>query len=285
MNPAAGRGRAERVISRVHASAAKDDYCFETTTSPGDERRAVLAVLGRGCTTIVAVGGDGTWSKVASAIVESGSDCRLALLAAGTGNDFAKSIGAPARDIDATLHLAREGPEIRIDVLRVGDDHCLNVAGFGFDAQVLASIRPVPFLSGDALYIYSAVRELFSYRGVEIDIGDGFRNHLILAACNGRHFGGQFNIAPGARLDDGLIDLIAIGDASPLQRMGLFASVIAGKHTARPDVTERRVPAITLRFRSSPVYEIDGELRRGSASEISLAVLPRVLRVVTRAGI
>ena len=281
MNPAAGRGRARHVISRVHASAARDDYCFETTQSAGDERRAVRAVLERGCTTIVAVGGDGTWSKIASAMVESGADCRLALLAAGTGNDFAKSVGAPARDIDATLQLAREGPDIWIDVLRVGNDHCVNVAGFGFDAQVLASIRPVPFLGGDALYIYSAVRELFSYRGVEIDTGDGFRNHLILAACNGRHFGGQFNIAPGARLDDGFMDLIAIGDASPLQRMGLFASVIAGKHTARPDVTERRVTDLTLRFRSPPTYEIDGELRRGSALEIPLKVLPRALRVVT----
>jgi diacylglycerol kinase (ATP) len=285
MNPAAGRGHARRVISRVHAGTEKDDYCFETTRSAGDERRAVRAVLDRGCTTIVALGGDGTWSKVASAIVESAADCRLALLAAGTGNDFAKSVGAPAHDIDATLELARAGPDVLIDVLRVGDDHCLNVAGFGFDAQVLASVRPMPFLSGDALYIYSAVRELFSYRGVEIDAGDGFRNHLILAACNGRHFGGQFNIAPGARPNDGLMNLVAIGDASPLQRMALFASVIAGKHTTRPDVTERRVAEMTLRFRSAPVYEIDGELRRATTLEIPLEILPRVLRLVTAARI
>lgn len=281
MNPAAGRGRAERVISRVLARAAKDDYCLETTASAGDERRAVLAALRRGCTTLVAVGGDGTWSKVASAIVESGADCRLALLAAGTGNDFAKSVGAPARDIETTLRLAREGPDMQIDVLRVGPDHCVNVAGFGFDAQVLAGIRPVPFLSGDALYIYSAVRQLFSYRGVEIDTGDGFHNHLIFAACNGRHFGGQFRIAPNARLDDGLMDIIAIHDASPIQRMGLFAAAMAGKHTARPDVTERRVAEATLRFRSPPVYEIDGELRRAPTSEIMIAVLPKALRVVT----
>ena len=284
MNPVAGRGRAQRVISRVRASAAKDDYCFETTRSAGDERRAVRAVLERGCSTIVALGGDGTWSNVASAIVESAAECRLALLAAGTGNDFAKSVGAPAHDIDATLRLARDGPDARIDMLRVGDEHCLNVAGFGFDAQVLATIRPVPFLTGDALYAYTAVRELFNYRGVEIDSGDGFRNHLIFAACNGRHFGGQFNIAPDARLDDGLMDLIAIDDASPIQRIGLFSSVMAGRHTARSDVTERRVSGITLRFRAPPVYDIDGELRRASASEIPLSVLPRALRVVTAAG-
>lgn len=282
MNPAAGRGRALRVISRV-LSSAKDDYFLQATTHSGDERRVVLEALGRGCTTLVAVGGDGTWSKVAATLVEARSDCRLALIAAGTGNDFAKSVGAPARDIDETLRLAREGPDVLIDVLRIGDECCVNVAGFGFDAQVLASIRPTPFLRGDALYIYSALRELFFYRGLEIDAGDGFRNHLIFAACNGRHFGGQFNIAPNARLDDGLMDIIAIHDASPLQRIALFASVIGGKHTSRPDVSERRVAETTLRFRTPPVYEIDGELRRAATPELRLVVLPKVLRVVTAA--
>ena len=170
---------------------------------------------------------------------------------------------------------------MRIDVLRVGADYCVNVAGFGFDAQVLDSIRPTAFLNGDALYIYSAIRELFSYGGVEIDTGEGFRNHLIFAACNGRHFGGQFRIAPNARLEDGLMDIIAVHDASPLQRMGLFASVIAGKHTTRSDVSERRVSEATLRFRSPPVYEIDGEVRRATSAEIEISVLPKALRVVT----
>jgi diacylglycerol kinase (ATP) len=283
-NPAAGRGRAREVIARVLASTGGDEYFLQATTHPGDERRAVLAALDRGCSTLVAVGGDGTWSKVAAAMVEAKCDCRLALVAAGTGNDFAKSVGAPARDIEQTLRLAREGPDILIDVLRVGEDICVNVAGFGFDAHVLASIRPVPLLSGDALYLYSAARELFLYRGLQIDAGDGPRNHLILAACNGRHFGGQFNIAPNARLDDGLMDIIAIHDASPLQRMALFASVIAGTHTTRSGVTEHRVAETVLRFPTAPIYEIDGELRRASKTELTLSIEPRALRVVTAAA-
>ena len=278
-NPTAGRGRGAAVTARV-VQAAGDDCPLFITTYAGDEARCVADALRDGATTIFAVGGDGTWSKVAHAIIEAKADCALALIAAGTGNDFAKGVGAPASDIAATLAQARAGRHRAIDVLRIGAHSCVNVAGFGFDAHVLASIRPVPLLRGDAVYIFTALRELFAYRGLEIDTGDGFRNHLILAVCNGPRFGGQFHIAPAARMDDGIANVIAINDVPPLARLGLFASVIAGKHESRGDVTQRSVASMTLRFRTPPVYDIDGELHRGSSTELAVTVQPRALRVV-----
>lgn len=279
-NPAAGRGRAADITAKVVEAAGPDCPLFVTRHS-GDEGRCVAAALQSGAGAIIAVGGDGTWSKVAGALLAQQSDCRLAVIAAGTGNDFAKSAGAPSTDIERTVRLARDDVHITVDVLRIADDYCINVAGFGFDAHVLASIRPVPLLSGDALYIYSALRELFFFKGLEIDAGNGFRNHLILAVCNGARFGGQFHIAPRARLDDGLATIVAIHDASPLARLGLFASVIGGSHTSRGDVTEITVRSATLKFRAPPIYEIDGELRQARESEIALRVIPGALRVIT----
>ena len=279
-NPAAGRGRGARVTARV-VDAAGSACPIYVTNHTGDEAGCVAAALGEGATTIIAVGGDGTWSKVGAALVERSADCRLALVAAGTGNDFAKSAGAPSNDIEATILAAREGPDIAVDVVRIAEHYCINVAGFGFDAHVLANVRPMPLLSGDALYIYSALRELFAFRGIEIDTGSGFRNHLILAVCNGARFGGQFHIAPRARLDDGEANLIAIHDASPFARIGLFSSVIAGNHLQRPDVAESRISSAVLRFREPPVFEIDGELKRAESTELSIRVQPRALRVVT----
>ena len=279
-NPAAGRGRGTRVTARVIGAVGSDCPIY-VSSHTGDESRCVAAALSEGATTIIAVGGDGTWSRIGAALVERSADCRLALVAAGTGNDFAKSVGASSGDVEATVLAAREGPDIAVDVLRIGEHYCINVAGFGFDAHVLANVRPVPLLTGDALYIYSALRELFAFRGIEIDTGSGFRNHLILAVCNGARFGGQFHIAPNARLDDGEANVIAIRDASPLARISLFSSVIAGKHLHRPDVAESRVDHAVLRFREPPVFEIDGELHRASSSELSISVQPRALRVVT----
>ncbi len=281
VNPAAGRGRARRLLARMQGSGAAEEYDIQMTVGPGDERRATLAALDRGCTTLVAIGGDGTWSQVAGALVESRADCRLALVAAGTGNDFAKSAGAPAHDLESTLRLAAEGADIAVDVIRIGGGICLNVAGFGFDAAVLADTAGIPILRGDALYLAAAARQLFQYQGLEIDTGSGFRRHLLLAICNGRHFGGQFHIAPHARLDDGLLEIIAIHDATSWQRIRLFASVIQGAHLGLSGVSSQSVTQMTLRFRQPPAYEIDGELRRAAGAELSIEVLPRVLRVVT----
>ena len=279
-NPAAGRGRAAAVAANVVEAAGGDCPVF-ITRHTGDEARCVVAAIEHGAGTIIAVGGDGTWSKVASAVLDRRPDCRMALVAAGTGNDFAKSLGAPSADIVQTIRLAREDAHVAVDVLRVADEYCINVAGFGFDAHVLANVRPVPLLRGDALYMYSALRELFFFNGLEIDAGNGFRNHLILAVCNGARFGGQFHIAPSARLDDGLANIVAIHDASPLARIGLFASVIAGSHSTRSDVTQTTVRSAMLKFRAPPMYEIDGELRQARESEIEVHVIPRALRVVT----
>ena len=279
-NPAAGRGRGKRLTARVLEHTGKGCPLFITTHS-GDEARAVTAALSNGANTIVAVGGDGTWSKVAQAILETDADCRLALVAAGTGNDFAKGVGAPADDIPATIALARSTRYTAIDAVRIADDYCINVAGFGFDAHVLASLRPMTLLRGDAVYMYTALRELLAYGGVEIDTGNGFLNHLIFAVCNGPRFGGRFHIAPSARFDDGVANIIAINDVPPLARGGLFASVMRGRHEARFDVSQRTVASMTLRFRQPPIYEIDGELHRARGTEIDICVHPGVLRVAT----
>jgi len=190
---------------------------------PGDEKRLAALALHDGATTIVACGGDGTWSNAANAILSSGSNCRLALLAAGTGNDFAKTVGAPARDLAATARLAVEGPEMLVDVGRIEDRYFLNVTGFGFDIAVLDDLENIPFLTGDLLYLTAALRQLFKFDGMSVDIttaavARGARAHLMLIVANGRNFGGMFQIAPDARINDGLLDAIAILDAPPLTR-------------------------------------------------------------------
>src|SRR6185295_19805611 len=159
-----------------HAFGAFGVIDIETTSAAGEERTLARTALDQGCTTLVAVGGDGTWSQVAGAILEARADCRLALLAAGTGNDFAKTARAPATDIAETARLAVEGPDVRVDVGHVEGRHFLNIAGFGFDIAVLEDCSRITWLSGPALYPVSALRQLFGYRGVEIEI-NSLRNH------------------------------------------------------------------------------------------------------------
>jgi diacylglycerol kinase (ATP) len=289
VNPAAGRGRGARVVERVRdAFSAVGVDEIRITSAAGDEKTLTRGAVDSGFTTIVAVGGDGTWSNVANAILESGSDARLVLMAAGTGNDFAKTAGVPARDFEASARLAVEGGEVRVDVGRIEESYFLNIAGFGFDIAVLEDVERIPWLTGDALYYCSALRQLLGYRGIEIRVDPPLRSgtrarHLMLVVANARHFGGAFHIAPEASLTDGRLDAISILDTPPLRRFSLFGAVAKGTHTARDDVKVEQAESFRIAFREPPAYETDGEYRRARAAELEVRCVPRALRLAVPA--
>jgi diacylglycerol kinase (ATP) len=291
VNPAAGRGRAARMLGAIRAAfGAVGVSAIETTAVAGDERDLARRALDDGCTTLVAVGGDGTWSQVAGAILAARADCRIALLAAGTGNDFAKTVGAPAQDLAATARLAVSGADTLVDVGWIEGRHFLNIAGFGFDIAVLEDCKRIRWVSGGALYPVSALRQLFGYRGIEIEVGSlqarrERARHLMLIVANAKHFGGAFHIAPRADLSDGLLDAISILDAPPLGRVGLFVGAARGTHLGHERVIEEKSARFTLRFAEPPAYETDGEYHRAASNELELRCVPGALRVVVGAAV
>ena len=284
MNPAAGRGRGARVegaVRRAFAAVGVGDSAFQRTSRSGDEPVLTRRALDDGATTIVAVGGDGTWSNVADAILHSRADCRLALLAAGTANDFGKSIGLPAHDCEATAQLTVDGPDRRVDVGRIENRHFLNAVGFGFDVAVLESISNTRWLRGSFVYAYAALRQLFHYRGIELARADEeHATRLLFVVANGKWFGGAFQIAPHASCYDGLLDAVAIADSSPLGRARLFVNALRGSHVRLPAVEMRQARTFSLTFRSPPAYEVDGEFCRAETRKLEIECLPAALRVV-----
>lgn len=290
LNPAAGKGRgakAEGALRRAFADVGVADV--RLTAARGDEQRLAREAVADGVDTVVAVGGDGTWGNVANALIATGADVRLALGAAGTGNDFAKSVGAPAADLAATARLAVDGPDMRVDVGRIEDKHFLNVAGFGFDIAVIEDVETFTRLKGELVYMVSAVRQLFGFRGIDIGLSSaavrrGPASQLMLIVANGRNFGGAFRIAPEASLTDGQLDAIAIGAASPLARVPLLAAVARGRHIGRAGVTAEQSPYFTLTFAAPPAYETDGEYNRARSATLEVRCVPGALRVVTPAA-
>ena len=122
VNPASGRGAGARALPAIRAAFSSVGVSdVRLTSAKGDEAKQARRALDDGFDTIVACGGDGTWSNVANGVLEAGAgrQARLALLATGTGNDFAKTVGAPARDFGATARLAVEGADMPVDVGRV----------------------------------------------------------------------------------------------------------------------------------------------------------------------
>jgi len=288
-NPASGRGRGSRIIPRIQSLLSESGAGeLRTTSARGDERAVVARALDDGFDTLVALGGDGTWSNVANAILDSGdaSSVRLGLLAAGTGNDFAKTIGAPVHDARETIRLAVDGPDVAVDVGRIENRYFLNLAGFGVDVAVIENLDTIRWLTGPALYFCAGLREIFRYPGFEVDLesesGDRIRGRqLIVIIANAKNFGGVFQLAPQASAVDGQLDAIAIGNAQPTRRLRLFVAAARAAHLGEAEVRTSRSPVYRLRFDTPPAYETDGEYNVARSRELEITCVSRALRIVT----
>ncbi|MEX1185744.1 MAG: diacylglycerol kinase family protein [Gemmatimonadaceae bacterium] len=288
-NPAAGGGRGAKVLDDVvRATSSRRDVVVRVTSLPGDETRLAHRAVARGASALIAVGGDGTWSKVAAALLVSERRPPLALIAAGTGNDFAKTVGAPARDIRRTLELMDAGETRRVDAGTVEGRFFLVCCGFGFDTAVLQRMQSVRGLRGSARYLYAALRELPAYPGFEVSLAgiagserpsNAPRRLLLLVIANAQHYGGAFKIAPHADLGDGLLDAIALAPLGTLARAGLLLSATGGRHVWSRAVTEYQQPWFDLKFPAQPMYNLDGDLYQARSRILRVECLPGALEV------
>jgi len=283
VNPQAGRGRGGRMIPQVASSFAQVGVSdIHYTANAGDEYRLTRDAIAHGTTTIVVVGGDGTTTHVANEIIASGEDVRLAIIPAGTGNDFAKVLGTHRSDPLSVARKSLVRGETKVDVGKIEDRYFLNCCGFGFDVAVLEGISRNKRLRGNAVYLYTALRQLFGYRGVHISVGRGFSaRHMLLVLANTEYFGGMFRIAPGARADDGELDLIEILDIPASRRVSMLAAATRGEHMKYPECLMDRRKFFELSFEAPPLYETDGELHRAASSQLAVTSCPSALRVLT----
>lgn len=289
VNPAAGRGRGAGLLSQIReAFATIAPLDIVATRSAGEEEFLARKAIQDGATTIIAVGGDGTCSRIAAEIVKSSKMCRLAVLPCGTGNDFAKTLGIQKYDSRQIADLVLRDGSVRIDVGRADGVYFLNSCGFGFDASVLEASQNVRFLKGDAVYIYSALGQLFSYRGMEVSAsgatGVGHGRMLMVTVSNGRWLGGAFKIAPNASVVDGKLDACFFSDSNVLERARIFVGAMRGTHLGMRSVSHASVSKLSLTFEKAPSMEMDGELRIARSSTVEIECLPRALSVVAAPG-
>lgn len=287
INPESGRGAGARLLPRLTDIFSRHGITdIRTTRAPGDEARVVGEAVRDGAETIAVAGGDGTWGKSAVALARLGSPARMAFLANGTGNDFAKNLPTPAADHEAMAALIAHGTrEQRCDLGAIDDTWFLNVAGFGFDVEVnIATADRTGWLRGDAVYIAAALRLLMRYRGftATADVfGDvAPTQRMMCVISNGKNFGGAFLIAPSARIDDGALDFVSVGDVRHFARIPLFARALRGAHLDHPAVHAVRAATATITFAAPPMFQLDGDLHQAKQNTVRISTVPGALRVL-----
>lgn len=319
VNHTAARARA--AWPRVREALARAGVEFEAheSTRQGETEEHTRAALERGFKTVAAVGGDGTLSAAASGFFEpcaglpEGSPPRalnpeaaLALLPAGTGDDFARGLSGGRREpLDVWVkrlvgHCRGEGVQVetarRVDLMLGGVDGgarkfiCLNAATLGIGAEVAARVaaqgRAVRRLPGEARFALAALPRLARWRDRRVRVTADGRvweecGTNLLAVANGTYAGGGMNLSPKASLTDGLLDVLAVADISRPALLRELSRVHTGGHVNSPRVKLTRAAHVrieTLDASDSLGVEADGDVRGHTPAEFR--VMPAALRVV-----
>jgi diacylglycerol kinase (ATP) len=272
VNPAAGQGRAARAWPALAAALAAAGVACEavTTGAAGEATDLAAAAQAAGPRPVLAVGGDGTLFEVLNGLLRAPGRAPLAVAPFGTGNDWARFLGVP-RAPRALAAMLAAGRTRAVDVglleyqagARRAARHFINVAGVGYDADViarLAAARGPPLLS----YLQALVGGLIAYRAPRFTVraaGATVEGPLFVAlAMLGASCGGGMRFAPRARPDDGLLDLVTIDHLAPLAALARVPRIYTGTLLDDPAVRSRQCAEIAIEAEPAARVEADGQL-------------------------
>jgi len=271
INPVAGGRRsslppAER-IALVQRALTRHGVTadVQVTKAGGHGKQLAREALDAGRSPIVAWGGDGTINEVASQLV--GTGVALGIVRAGSGNGLARELDIPISP-DRAIDVALGSHQRLVDVGEIAGQHFLNVAGIGFDAAMALEFNRLGGeRRGPIRYTIEVFRYGFAYRAVPYVVEtDGQRieaEMLLIAIANLAQYGANAVIAPKAKPDDGLLDVVIVEKRGTLGRLGLAPRVFDRTIHKAPGVTVLPTTRVSVRAHAPMAFHADGEPHRG----------------------
>jgi YegS/Rv2252/BmrU family lipid kinase len=281
VNPAAGSGAAAAVMIALARALRDGGAHVRVAYSRSLDHATDLAAAAAGDgDTVLAVGGDGVTGAVAAGL--TGTAAELGVVPAGRGNDLARSAPMPRDDPAAFAAALRERPSRPVDVAMAGDRVVVGSVCAGLDAAANDAANRWRLPRRPIAYQIAAAGVLARWRPITYDLTvDGrterLRGHTVIVA-NGAWYGGALKVAPAARLDDGLLDLVTIGAVSRRRLLPVLAAMRRGGHLTMPGIASRPAREVTIATdRPTPFYA-DGE--RLPAGPVTVRVRPAALRLI-----
>ena len=288
VNPASGGGRALRAEPDV-ASLLEARGCratFVRSKNSEDIRAQAARAEAAGFHAVVALGGDGAFHHLVEGI--RGTDVVAGFFPAGNGNDIARALGIPRDAVTAADAFLRGQPRT-VDLVRVrfGDDsmaHYIGAGGMGLDAEAahLANTRFQAW-PGVTRYLAGAFtiffREPLMNVSAELDGANWSGRALFVAVANATSYGSGVRIAPQAEMDDGLLDVVVVGDVGLLRLLEAIPIVLTtGDLRGFPEVTRYRCRRVSLRADRAARVHGDGEALGEAPADFE--ILPKAIRVM-----
>jgi diacylglycerol kinase (ATP) len=294
VNPASANGSTGRRWPSLHAEARAAGLEGQVRLSerPGHLEDLAEESARDGARTLVVVGGDGSVHEVVNGLVRSGraADVALAVIPRGTGKDFARSVGIP-QSTSAALAAARAGRlrEVDVGLARFtapdgsrAEAYFANFAGAGISGAIARRANASSKAMGGRISFVVATITVFArWRAVamtaalEAERRSGPMFEVLV--MNGAYTAGGMWAAPDARPDDGLLDVVLIGDVTKADFVRTFPKIYRGRHLSHPKIELLRGAAVAVESRHPLPVVLDGEQPGTTPAEFTL--LPRTLRV------
>lgn len=300
MNPGAARAitlrRWQKARCEIERLGIKANELV--TRGPGEATEVTRRALMTGTERIVAVGGDGTLNEVVNGYWDQSGgpinpEATIGILPSGTGSDFRKSLGIfsmghaiSAITGDSTRLVDAGRATLSDENGRVISRYFINLASIGFGARVVEIVsrwrHSLPWwIGGRARFLLAAGRALRQYRNVAARVRLDDENDLsissnLIVVAIGRFAGGGMMLAPNARIDDGLFDVLLVDGASRLDVLKELPRIRRGGHLKNPRVREERARKVEITSGEPMAIELDGECVGITPAQIS--ILPSVVR-------
>jgi YegS/Rv2252/BmrU family lipid kinase len=304
VNPRSAGGRTGREWKKLEQAlgGVYPHMTIALTRRRGDTTTLVRDALREGFPEIVAVGGDGTINEAVNGFFDANgpvaTDAVFAFVTSGTGGDFRKSFGI-APGAEAAIARLKTAQPHRVDVGRVNclsnegapaQRYFINIASFGLSGAIVDKVnraRVAKLFGGSFAFAFHSAMGMLGYKNRTVRLRvDGDFDEIdtisTVAVANGQYFGGGMRVAPHAKPDDGVFDVIVMSGTSKSQALADMKQIYTGEHLSNPAVRSLRgtriMAAPVAETRHRPVLiEVDGE----SAGRLpaTFEILPRALNL------
>lgn len=270
---------------------------IEFTQARGDAERIARRYAEKGGSLrVYACGGDGTANEALHGLIGH-ENAALGVIPVGTGNDYVRSLPGEKEDF-LDLDKMSRGDTIRVDLLKCEDRYALNVVSVGYDCEVADRAQKnkrLPLMSGSLAYNLAIVQCLLSKRkhtftpyadGEMIPVADGYKSQMLAVAAKGMYYGGGIKATPYARLDDGLIDFMAIPTVPISYFAWMLGSFTRGEHIDHPKgkkfIRHQKCKTLKIDNHGDIKVGIDGEMFVMKDPEI--IVVPQAMDIIVPAN-
>jgi len=278
-SPREARARAQLALAVVDSHG--DPVEVLLTEAVGHARELAKSAVRRGARLVLAWGGDGTINEIASALAFD--DVPMGIVPAGSGNGLARELGVDHRAERAIADALQAVPR-PMDLGEIDGRLFANVAGIGFDAHI-ASRFATATRRGFAGYAGITVRALRNYAPqqyrVSVDGVETQHRAILVTIANSAQFGNNARIAPGARVDDGELDLVVVEERSRLATICQVPRLFNGTAHRIRGCTIRRIRNVTIESDQPMLYHVDGEPIDGG-TRLKARIHPGALMVAVK---